>query len=472
MFKKIPKKVLWVLAVLIVLGGAAVVYFTRTPAFADEGEEEPELQTSVARRGDLEVYASGTGSLIAKGSVSLGFPTSGKIEVLNVKPGDRVEEGDILAVQADIDALEMDVYTAQINLMEAEDNLESLVVNADTVTAEAQLALAEAKDTLNDAEYTWYVNQEGNRASDATMLAAEANLILTEINLDNAKNDYDKASSSSARSRANAQSNYANALTAYESALRAWNWYNGYPSEIEQETMDAEVALAEANLAEAERTYESVDEGPEEAALELAQLQVAEAKSELASAMADLEGAAVTAPFDGLILEVSADVGDTVNNDFITIDDLTIPYLDIYIDEADLFLIDIGYPVEVTFDALPDDLFTGSVIQVDPVLYSDMGGTMVHAVVQMEKNEGVSALPVGVSAGVDVIAGQAENAVLVPVEALRDLGNGEYAVFVVDDTGELTLRTVEVGLIDITYAEIISGVEQAETVSTGIMETQ
>jgi len=90
----------------------------------------------------------------------------------------------------------------------------------------------------------------------------------------------------------------------------------------------------------------------------------------------------------------------------------------------------------------------------------------------MEKNEEVSALPVGVSAGVDVIAGQAENAVLVPVEALRDLGNGEYAVFVVDDTGELTLRTVEVGLIDITYAEIISGVEQAETVSTGIMETQ
>ncbi|MBN1267927.1 MAG: efflux RND transporter periplasmic adaptor subunit, partial [Anaerolineales bacterium] len=462
----------WILAALIVLSGAAGVYFTRKTASADEGENEPALQTSVARQGDLEVYASGSGSLIAEGSVSLGFPTSGKVAELYVKPGDRVEEGEILAIQADIDALEMDVYTAQINLMEAEDNLDSLVANADTVTAQAQLSLAEAKDTLNDAEYTWYVNQEGNRAGDATMLAAEANLILTEINLDNAKDDYDKASSSSARSRANAQSRYASALSAYESALRAWNWYNGHPSEIEQETMDAEVALAEANLAEAERTYTGVADGPEEAALEMAQLQVAEAKSELASAMADLDGATIVAPFSGLILEVSAGIGDTVNGDFITIDDLTIPYLDIYIDEADLFLIDIDYPVEVTFDALPDDIFAGTVIQVDPVLYSDMGGTMVHAVVQMDENGQISELPIGVSAGVNVIAGQAVNAVLVPVEALRDLGDGEYAVFVVDESGELSLRTVEVGLIDITYAEIKSGLNQGEIVSTGIMETQ
>jgi multidrug efflux pump subunit AcrA (membrane-fusion protein) len=72
---------------------------------------------------------------------------------------------------------------------------------------------------------------------------------------------------------------------------------------------------------------------------------------------------------------------------------------------------------------------------------------------------------------VDIIGGRAENAVLVPVEALRELGPEEYAVFVVED-GEPTLRIVEVGLIDFVSAEIISGLDAGEIVTTGIVETE
>jgi multidrug efflux pump subunit AcrA (membrane-fusion protein) len=72
---------------------------------------------------------------------------------------------------------------------------------------------------------------------------------------------------------------------------------------------------------------------------------------------------------------------------------------------------------------------------------------------------------------VDVIGGRATNAVLVPVEALRELDEGEYALFVMENN-EPQLRVVEVGLIDFTYAEIVSGLEAGEIVSTGIVETQ
>jgi multidrug efflux pump subunit AcrA (membrane-fusion protein) len=75
------------------------------------------------------------------------------------------------------------------------------------------------------------------------------------------------------------------------------------------------------------------------------------------------------------------------------------------------------------------------------------------------------------NASVDIIGGRAENAVLVPVEALRELGPEEYAVFVVED-GEPTLRIVEVGLIDFVSAEIISGLDAGEIVTTGIVETE
>ena len=74
------------------------------------------------------------------------------------------------------------------------------------------------------------------------------------------------------------------------------------------------------------------------------------------------------------------------------------------------------------------------------------------------------------NAAVDIVGGRAENAILVPVEALRELGPGEFAVFVLQD-GEPRLRPVEVGIMDFTFAEIISGLEAGETVTTGIVET-
>ena len=57
------------------------------------------------------------------------------------------------------------------------------------------------------------------------------------------------------------------------------------------------------------------------------------------------------------------------------------------------------------------------------------------------------------------------------VEALRQLDEGEYAVFVIVD-GQPRLQQVEVGLQDYTYAEIKSGLEQGDVVTTGIVETQ
>jgi multidrug efflux pump subunit AcrA (membrane-fusion protein) len=72
---------------------------------------------------------------------------------------------------------------------------------------------------------------------------------------------------------------------------------------------------------------------------------------------------------------------------------------------------------------------------------------------------------------VDVIGGKAEDAVLIPVEALHEIDGGKYTAFVMEN-GSPRLRTVEVGLQDITYAEIRSGIEAGEIVTTGIVETQ
>jgi multidrug efflux pump subunit AcrA (membrane-fusion protein) len=80
-------------------------------------------------------------------------------------------------------------------------------------------------------------------------------------------------------------------------------------------------------------------------------------------------------------------------------------------------------------------------------------------------------MPVGLNATVDLVAGRAENALLVPVEALREIDTDSFAVFVVSSDGSLELRPVKVGLRDLTWAEITSGLRAGEVVSTGLVET-
>jgi multidrug efflux pump subunit AcrA (membrane-fusion protein) len=119
------------------------------------------------------------------------------------------------------------------------------------------------------------------------------------------------------------------------------------------------------------------------------------------------------------------------------------------------------------FDILPDDTFTGVVTLVYPELDSSSNSRWCDH----RLNDVVNAtLPSGTSAARG-ISGKTQDAVLVPVEALHKIDGGRYTLFVMEN-GSPRLRVVEVGLQDITYAEIISGLEAGEIVTTGIVEMQ
>jgi multidrug efflux pump subunit AcrA (membrane-fusion protein) len=171
-------------------------------------------------------------------------------------------------------------------------------------------------------------------------------------------------------------------------------------------------------------------------------------------------------------MSVDATVGEALSaTSIITLADLKTPMLEVYLDETDLDKAVVGNEAEVVFDALPDRTFTGKVVSVSPGLETVQNTIAVKTLVQLDPESVDVNLPVGLNAAVDIISGQALNAVLVPVESLRDLGDGQYAVFVVEN-GEPVLRVVQVGLMDITSAEILSGLQAGETVTTGIVQTQ
>jgi multidrug efflux pump subunit AcrA (membrane-fusion protein) len=243
-----------------------------------------------------------------------------------------------------------------------------------------------------------------------------------------------------------------------------------YDAAVKWLNYEYELSVAEANLNKARQEYEEYRDGPAEDELALAEAELKNAEDKLALAMEDQPFLDLVAPMEGTVMAVDASVGEAVGTAaIITLADLGQPLLEVYLDETDLDKVAMGYEADVIFDALPDQTFTGEVVAVDPSLATVQNVQAVKILVMLEGSELETALPVGLNASVDIIAGRATGAVLVPVEALRELGPGEYAVFVLGDDGEPKLRVVEVGLIDITSAEILSGLESGEIVTTGIV---
>jgi HlyD family secretion protein len=511
------------LVLVAIIGFVAWQYWQRSTT---QQASQPTLQTAVARRGNLVISASATGKVIAPQEINLGFDESGTLSELAVKVGDKVKAGDVLArMQTGKTAqdIALSLAEAQLNVVTAQQNLDSLYANADTDAATALKAVEDAQTALDDlqnsattaaealqtltqaqqdlANAQQAYNNKRSTASQSVIDEAYAKLVLAKKNYEDQKekfNDYAKKPDSDPE-KAAAQLKFSAAEQAYKSALSYYNSAVGTGSQLDQEVTAADLAAAQAKVDDAQRTYDRVKDGPSQGELALAQANLAAAqakyatlkdgpdpaevdlaKAQLADAQAKLDVARqdsavqeITAPSDGTILAINNNIGDSVGSGaVISMADLSQPQLEIYLDETDMDKIGVGYEVDVTFDALPDSTFTGHVTEVSPSLQNVSNVAAVVAKVQMDPSSfsKPQSLPVGANASVDVIGGRAQNAVLVPVEALREITPGEYAVFVMQN-GELRLRQVTVGLMDYTNAQITSGLQAGEVVSLGTSQS-
>ena len=520
-------KYLWLSIGVILLIGAGIYYaIDYFSANSVEASEAPQVQTSVVRNGELTVFATGAGQVIPVSEVNLGFDEAGTLAELLVKIGDQVQEGEVIArleTSQTEDEIALALADARLNLLTAQQALDDIyattqidaaqaliavedaeqaledLLNGDLREAQALQAIAEAEEAVYQAERSY--NATRSTADQSTIDAAYAELVLAEKRFKDQEAKFDDYANKPDEDlgKANAQLKLSEAQAAYDSALRYYNAVTGTGSELDLELTAAELATAQANLAQAQldfdrikggpslgeialveaqlataqAEYEVLEKGPDPAEVALAEANLANAQAKLVLAEEDRAVIDLVAPFDGTIMSIGASVGEAVGTGvIITMADLSQPLLEIYLDEADLDKVAVGFEVEVVFDSLPDSMFTGQVTEVSPSLQTVSNVDAVLAWVQLDADSfsKPQSLPVGSNASVDVIGGRTENAVLVPVEAVREIGPGEYAVFVMEG-GEPKLRIVTVGLMDYTSAEITSGLEAGEVVTTGVVET-
>lgn len=469
--KRAKRRRNWLIVLLAIIAAVIAGYFYyKAYMIPAEVAEEPALQTTTVRKGDIVLTAMGSGNLMANAEIDLGFRTGGTLIELAVIVGEKTEPGQVLARLDDSAAL-IQVAQAELSLEQAQAKL----ATAQAGTGQT-LAIAQANMEATQADYDALV--QGSQYTGDRLTSARINLEQAVDQLALAEAAYNTAWDPGREWELSVK----NRATALEnervSATRA----------LEKAKDDLEVARANYNLAVLNlddnsatqaamvkllTAQKSLDDTLYGADVQAAEWTVRQAELSLEAALLTKENTVLRAPTAGTVASVSANVGEAVGtNPIINLIDLSTAQVRFYLEESDLFKVSMGNPVTVLFDALPDQEFAGTITQIDPKLVTVDGTYAIQAWASLEMPEGQTNLPVGLTADIAIIAGEAYKTLLVPVQALRELAPGQFAVFVVGDNGDLKLRPVEVGLRDFANAQILSGLEQGEVISTGTVETE
>jgi len=479
------KRTRWIIAGILVLAvaGGTTYYYTGTTQAA--APTETPLQTATASRGNIVLQANGTGTLTPANEVSFGFGTSGQVTELDVKVGDQVEAGQLIGM--------MDDTEAKAAYEQAKRNLADLTTPA--AIAEAQQAVAEAEVNIYNAKqdlehlissdvYYWE-NQVSSAEEALKTVQADGGTSPTA--------DQQKKIDDSQATLNRAQTNLEAAKVRYvnEYVPETFTYTVSRQETVNQKvttvTTTEVIAPSDAEVSAARAAYQLAIEKQKEAQAYLDLLNgntlaedvpgssltsLVDAQNALQTAEDNLTATQLISPISGTVTDLTASVGDYVSDSsIVTVADLSQPYtVDAYFDAEDWSSIQAGFETDIVFDILPDNTYKGKVTIVYPELDSSSNSSLVHAIVKLTDTLETT-LPVGASASVDVTSGRAENVVLIPVDALHETTPGQYAAFVMEN-GKPRLRVVEIGLKDLINAEVKSGVQVGDVVTTGITAVQ
>ncbi|KJR49595.1 HlyD family secretion protein [Desulfosporosinus sp. I2] len=429
--------------------------------------------TAKAKIGNVSKVITATGTVNFPHSIPLQFSNNGQVVELNIKDGDSVKKGQVLA-RIDDAALKTSVVQQQANLMTAQAKLQSLQdgFNAQT-KAEAQSALAKAQQNLTTAQQN----------ADSSYLANQ--VLLADQNVKQTSDALAKAQLSGNTSTIqSAQSTLNQALTALRTAQ---NLQNGGAVQA--------LTAAQADVTSAQYKISQQEAGPTAADLQSAQANISQAQAQLDSANAKLAEATILAPTDAVVIDTGLQLYQyTTDNSMITItpSEGTGSSLEVAatIDQADIAQVKIGQNVDITLDAYPDEHSSGSVSLV--ALQGTTASNVTTFKVTVAVEQASDKLRSGMNANIDIVVAKANDVLTVPSEAIKTVGDKKQVLVPAttstdsptqadqvaqsgaktgitsgQNAANLQYVTVNVGLDDGTNVEIKSGLMEGQEIVIG-----
>jgi HlyD family secretion protein len=191
--------------------------------------------------------------------------------------------------------------------------------------------------------------------------------------------------------------------------------------------------------------------------------QRTEAKAAYDAAQDVLSKSNVRAPFEGIVYSLPAKQGG-----FVAAGDLLLQVADLrkvlvraFVDEPDVARLAPGDPMEITWDAVPGRVWRSAVTAV-PSTVKLRGSRNVGETTTVVDNKDRKLLP-NINVGVTVVAGEHDNVLVVPREAVRMDDSKPYVLQVVGH--ELKRRNVETSLSNLTQIEITRGLFAKDVVA-------
>ncbi len=238
--------------------------------------------------------------------------------------------------------------------------------------------------------------------------------------------------------------------------------------QAERERIRAE-GLAGQNLISSQNLEKAVTEAEASAAAcKAAREQARQAGASLAVARATLAKSVMTAPFDGVVLDVTTEVGEWISPSppgvfippVVDVIDPASRYVSAPLDEADVEKVHLGLPARITMDAFRGREFPASITYVSSFVETKQEQNRTLTVeAEFEDDTLPDNLLPGLSADIEVILDARDNVLRIPTYALLE-GN---RVLVVEGE-KLVERTVETGLHNWQYTEVTSGLSEGDRV--------
>ncbi|MCL1893630.1 MAG: efflux RND transporter periplasmic adaptor subunit [Holophagaceae bacterium] len=253
------------------------------------------------------------------------------------------------------------------------------------------------------------------------------------------------------------------------------NWNAGIISEAEFENYKTALATAESSV-------QSLTKRVEQATASLQEAQVSHSKTVIES------------PMDGIVTSRRIEEGETavigVQNQpgtvLLTVSDMSQIETELEVDEAAIPNVKMGQEAEVRIDAYPNKIFKGLVTEVggSPLLSRTGGQEAIKFKVKVQILDPPDTIKPGLSSQADIFTGTSNDALAIPFQSLvvRDIVLKEGEKFNPGDKREeegvyllegdkVKFVKVETGLTGDMSVEVISGLNEGDTVASGPLRT-
>lgn len=476
MKRKWIRRVIIIAAILGVVTTSVLLYRA-----ANRDGSAVQYGTAAVRRGDIDVVVQAGGSIRPASADRVFAPASARIAEVSAANGDFVAKGDTLfrlessSIDAEIEALEEDLSSKDAQLLAADRSKSSSVVSPvsgrikavyaeigrETISAmrtDGGIILISADDRMEirfrpDRELTpgdpvtVMVGEKSSKATISEISDGEAVVLLND-------------------------DSYAPGSNAYVYAMDGTDLGSGslsvhLPFYVACSAgIVSEIAVSEGQEVSAGDTLLRLEEPVySEVYLQLLASRQ-QAYDNLLEKREQKEGMTVVSPRDGVVENMAAAAGTTVQEGMLLCSvggtdafDLTVS-----VDELDIAGIKEGQSADIALDALSGASFSGTVSRISGEGIYANGVTTYEVTIRLDGTEGVLA---GMSARADIFVASHEDVLLIPVSALKTI-EGEKYVMVVPDPDNNTADAIEtkvtVGLISGTQAEILTGLAEGQYV--------